>query len=127
METFTFIGDLAAQSDAGHRVFLAAFTELPREQQDAIHAAMRERKGAFDIEFAVNGVPLSFVSFMQNVQRAWDRAVDEAAAKLIVAKATELQRKVDGLRRVLNDVVGEVREAVVAEFPNVDLSDDEDR
>lgn len=127
METFTYIGDLAAQSNIAHRVLLASFTELPKEQRETILAAMKERKGAFDVEFSINGVPLSFVGFMQNMQRAWDRAVDEAAAKVIVGKAVALQRKVDGLRRVLDEVVGEVRDAVHVEFPNTDLSDDEDR
>lgn len=121
-ETFEHIKTM---KHASQIAAVAAVSALPKDASDEFYKRLHDRGGAMDVEFTINGFSLPFSAFMARLEEQYDSEVRDAAAKMIVGKATELQRKIERLDAVMRSVEGEVRDAVREEFPGADLTDRE--
>jgi hypothetical protein len=117
--------DVRQMTRAEQIVTTAAIGALSPEEHEKFFERFYAAKDGFTVTFAVNGFPIPFSAFVRHLDEGWDAEVRDAAAKMIVGKATELQRKIERLDAVMRSVEGEVHDAVREEFPDADLTDRE--
>lgn len=107
-------------SRAGEMIFTTAMN-LSKADERAFIDDLAKRNGVLEISFTVNGVQFDFGAFADEIDRQFDRATEEAAANLLVRKATGLRQRLDAL---MERVEERTRAAVREEFPDVRLDDE---
>ncbi len=120
-ETFEHIGTMAK---AAEMATVAAVSALPREQSDAFYADLRERKGALEVEFVVNGFHVPFAAFMQHLHDTFDASARDEAAKLIVGDAQKIRDQLWELGETLRCVKGNVESKAEEMFPGCVYTED---
>lgn len=94
-------------------------------EYDEIHKRFAANNRSFDVELKINGIECSFISVTNHLMEDFDRQVQQAAANLLIEKASELDSKLNRLKQVAEEMEFEVGDEIRKLFPDVRLPRDD--